>query len=80
MSLPAYQDTVQVKPGGFLPDIRIAQVAPIVGYYPEEKIKFSGRGTVEFPLPQKETDPIWVSLEEHPSSIFPYNANEIEFL
>lgn len=70
-----YRQPVQTH--GFLPDCGTIETTPFGGFLPEKKVTFSGRGHVEFPLPEKENDPIWVKLEEHPHPIIPYEHCDI---
>lgn len=58
----------EVWPGQFFPKIRRAG-GPL--------IQLTGRGHVDFPLPHKHTDPIWIKLEGYGVPI-PYDLHEIK--
>jgi len=68
---------VRIKPGSFLPNIHRISTSYGFGGWEDKRVKFSGRGTVDFPLPEKPADPIWVKLAESPHPIIPYETHEL---
>jgi hypothetical protein len=70
-----YRTPVAVNRDGYLPNISL--MLPRVFGHETKPVTFSGRGQIEFPLPESETDPVWVRLNEYPHPVMGYERNEI---
>jgi hypothetical protein len=66
-----YGRNVKVRKGRFLPNTKTS------GLKGMENVVYSGQGRVDFPLPEKPEDPVWVRLKEPPQPIIPYERHEL---